>query len=73
LNRKLHSLEIVKTVLSYIYVSVYEMQYEGAVEEGGRSLSIWDNFTHAFPGSLSTSSMLLNFSINYFCSKVIFI
>ncbi|CAD5332582.1 unnamed protein product [Arabidopsis thaliana] len=24
-------------------------QYEGAVEEGGRSLSIWDNFTHAFP------------------------
>ncbi|CAE6118707.1 unnamed protein product [Arabidopsis arenosa] len=25
-------------------------QYEGAVEEGGRSLSIWDNFTHAFPG-----------------------
>ncbi|CAE6118728.1 unnamed protein product [Arabidopsis arenosa] len=25
-------------------------QYEGAVEEGGRSLSIWDNFTHEFPG-----------------------
>jgi len=39
------------------------MQYEGAVEEGGRSPSIWDNFTHAFPGTLFYSSTLL---INFF-------
>ncbi|KAF3552726.1 hypothetical protein F2Q69_00018015 [Brassica cretica] len=25
-------------------------QYEGAVAEGGRTPSIWDNFTHAYPG-----------------------
>ncbi|CAE6049361.1 unnamed protein product [Arabidopsis arenosa] len=25
-------------------------QYEGAIEEGGRTYSIWDNFTHAYPG-----------------------
>ncbi|KAF3579796.1 hypothetical protein DY000_02028697 [Brassica cretica] len=25
-------------------------QYEGAVAEGGRTQSIWDNFTHAYPG-----------------------
>ncbi|WZZ55991.1 hypothetical protein YC2023_056098 [Brassica napus] len=24
-------------------------QYEGAVAEGGRTPSIWDNFTHAYP------------------------
>ncbi|CAN6831008.1 unnamed protein product [Brassica oleracea] len=24
-------------------------QYEGAVAEGGRTQSIWDNFTHAYP------------------------
>ncbi|ESQ39079.1 hypothetical protein EUTSA_v10001744mg [Eutrema salsugineum] len=24
-------------------------QYEGAVKEGGRTQSIWDNFTHAYP------------------------
>lgn len=33
-----------------MHVRVDVMQYEGAVEEGGRSPSIWDNFTHAFPG-----------------------
>lgn len=26
------------------------MQYEGAIEEGGRTPSIWDSFTHAYPG-----------------------
>jgi len=26
------------------------MQYEGAANEGGRGPSIWDTFTHKYPG-----------------------
>ena len=26
------------------------MQYEGAANEGGRTPSIWDTFTHKYPG-----------------------
>ncbi|KAJ0096246.1 hypothetical protein Patl1_17274 [Pistacia atlantica] len=31
-------------------------QYEGAVKEGGRSPSIWDNFTHTYPERISDGS-----------------
>ena len=31
-------------------------QYEGAAKEGGREPSIWDTFTHRYPG-LSLSPM----------------
>ncbi|EOA22623.1 hypothetical protein CARUB_v10003292mg, partial [Capsella rubella] len=30
-------------------VATSAYQYEGAVEEGGRTQSIWDKFTHEFP------------------------
>jgi beta-glucosidase/6-phospho-beta-glucosidase/beta-galactosidase len=26
------------------------MQYEGAAKEGGRGASIWDTYTHKYPG-----------------------
>ncbi|CAK9140347.1 unnamed protein product [Ilex paraguariensis] len=28
--------------------------YEGAVKEGGRGLSVWDTFTHKYPGRHTT-------------------
>jgi beta-glucosidase/6-phospho-beta-glucosidase/beta-galactosidase len=35
---------------------VFEIQYEGAAHEGGRGPSIWDTYTHRYPGlSLSLS------------------
>lgn len=36
--------------------NVYMMlQYEGAAEEDGRGPSIWDDFTHKYPGLENTS------------------
>ena len=29
---------------------VFEIQYEGAAHEGGRGPSIWDTYTHRYPG-----------------------
>jgi len=29
---------------------VHIMQYEGAAKEGGRGASIWDTYTHKYPG-----------------------
>ena len=29
---------------------VFKFQYEGAANEGGRRPSIWDTYTHRYPG-----------------------
>jgi hypothetical protein len=38
--------------ISHIYTCIcHTMQYEGGAMEGGRGPSIWDNFTHQYPGT----------------------
>ena len=38
---------------------VFKFQCEGAANEGGRGPSIWDTYTHRYPGlSLSLESMI---------------
>lgn len=33
------------------FLCILEFQYEGAAKEDGRGPSIWDTYTHKFPGS----------------------
>jgi len=35
---------------------VFKFQYEGAASKGGRGSSIWDTFTHRYPGDESIQS-----------------
>lgn len=47
--------------LPYIYTfEQYFLQFEGAANVGGRGPSIWDTYTHNYPG-LHTYNCLLNF------------
>lgn len=44
------------TTVMILLPLVYDFQYEGAAREDGRGPSIWDTYTHKYPGfSLSPS------------------
>lgn len=63
---RLIRLKLLHLITIYIYIyghhttnkflrkSIRFPQYEGAVATGGRKPSIWDNFTHTYPGLIST-------------------
>jgi len=37
--------------MNFVVFIVYKhVQYEGAAKEGGKGTSIWDTFTHKYPG-----------------------
>lgn len=50
--------------MNFVVFIVYKhVQYEGSAKEGGKGTSIWDTFTHKYPGYLYlfTFRKLLNY------------
>lgn len=43
-----------------IQLSMVDLQYEGAANFGGRGPSIWDTFTHNYPGLFLLSIVCIN-------------
>ena len=43
-----------------IQFSMVDLKYEGAANVGGRGPSIWDTFTHNYPGLFALSIVCIN-------------
>jgi hypothetical protein len=59
----------------YAHASGTQLQYEGGAMEGGRGPSIWDNFTHQYPGmyTSATRSKRIIVSLDLLYIQIIFI